>query len=154
MEVVTTPSFERRLVDMAIALSPTEETPMAIRLKKFDMADYIKTAEDVEVYLQVALEENDPELFQEALGTVARSKGMQAIARQSKTTRAGLYKALSAAGNPEFATVVRVVEALGYRLAIKPLAPKKRSAASRAVTSKKATKQNVVRKVAAKRRRA
>jgi len=127
---------------------------MAIRLKKFDFADYIKTPEDVEVYLQVALEENDPELFQDALGTVARSKGMQAIARQSKTTRAGLYKALSAAGNPEFATVVRVVEALGYRLTIKPLAPKKRSAASRAVTSKKATKQKVVRKAAAKRRRA
>lgn len=127
---------------------------MAIKLYPFDAADYLRTPEDVEVYLQVALEENDPDFFQEALGTVARSKGMQAIARQSKTTRAGLYKALSAAGNPEFATVVRVVEALGYRLSIQRLAPKKRGAASRAVTSKKASKQNVVRKAAAKRRRA
>ena len=127
---------------------------MAIKLYPFDAASYLKTPEDVEIYLRVALEENDPEFFQEALGTVARSKGMQAIARQSKTTRAGLYKALSAAGNPEFATVIRVVEALGYRFTVRPIAPKKRSAASRAATSKKATKQNIVRKAAAKRRRA
>src|SRR6202000_179793 len=111
----------------ARAKSLIEETSMAMKLKKFDFADYIKTPEDVEVYLQVALEENDPELFQDALGTVARSKGMQAIARQSKTTRAGLYKALSAAGNPEFATVLRVVEALGYSFSIHPVR-KKRSA--------------------------
>jgi len=127
---------------------------MTIKLYPFDAADYLTTPEHVEAYLQVALEENDPDFFQEALGTVARSKGMQAIAKHAKKTRAGLYKALSAAGNPEFATVVRVVEALGYRLTIKPLAPKKRSAASRAVTSKKATKQKAVRKAAAKRRRA
>src|SRR6202000_1098741 len=134
----------------ARAKSLIEETSMAMKLKKFDFADYIKTPEDVEVYLQVALEENDPELFQDALGVVVRSKGMQAIARQSKTTRAGLYKALSTAGNPEFATVVRVVEALGYRLSIRPLSRKKRSAASRAVISKKTSKQKVARKAAAK----
>lgn len=125
---------------------------MTIKLYPFDAADYLTTPEHVEAYLQVALEENDPDFFQEALGTVARSKGMQAIAKQAKKTRAGLYKALSAAGNPEFATVVRVVEALGYQFSIKAVAPKKRSAASRAVTTKKATKQNAVR--AAKRRRA
>lgn len=127
---------------------------MPIKLKRFDMADYLRTPEDVEVYLQVALEENDPEFFQEALGTVARSKGMQAIARQSKTTRAGLYKALSAAGNPEFATVVRVVEALGYRLSIDRLAPKRRGKSTRANSSKKTPKKAGARKAAAKRRSA
>jgi probable addiction module antidote protein len=127
---------------------------MPLKLKPFDMAEYIKTPEDVEVYLQVALEENDPEFFQEALGTVARSKGMQAIARQSKTTRAGLYKALSAAGNPEFATVVRVVEALGYSFAIHRARPKKSAKKATARPAKKAAKKPAARKVAVKRRRA
>jgi probable addiction module antidote protein len=127
---------------------------MAIKLYPFDAASYLKTAEDVEIYLRVALEENDPEFFQEALGTVARSKGMQAIARQSKTTRAGLYKALSAAGNPEFATVVRVVEALGYRLSIDRLVPEKRGRTTVNSDSKKVSKKTGVRKVTARRRRA
>ena len=110
---------------------------MSLKLYPFDMANYLKTPEQVETYLQVALEENDPDLFQDALGDVARSKGMQAIARQSKTTRAGLYKALSAAGNPEFATVVRVVEALGYRFSVHRLQPKK---STKKATARKATK--------------
>ena len=127
---------------------------MAIKLYPFDAADYLKTPEDVELYLQVALEENDPEFFQEALGTVARSKGMQAIARQSKTTRAGLYKALSAAGNPEFATVVRVVEALGYSFAIHPLRKKKPAKKATTRPAKKAAKKTAGRKPIANRRRA
>jgi len=127
---------------------------MALKLKQFDMADYIKTPEDAEVYLQVVLEENDPELFQDALGVVARSKGMQAIARQSKTTRAGLYKALSAAGNPEFATVMRVVEALGYRFAVHRVRPKGPTKKATARSAKPAAKKPVVRKTAANRRRA
>ncbi len=127
---------------------------MTIKLYPFDAADYLKTPEHVEAYLQVALEENDPEFFQEALGTVARSKGMQAIARQSKTTRAGLYKALSAAGNPEFATVIRVVEALGYSFAIHPIRKKKPVKKATPRAAKKAAKKPVIRKSMAKRRRA
>jgi probable addiction module antidote protein len=127
---------------------------MALKLKPFDMADYIKTPEDAEVYLQVALEENDPELFQDALGTVARSKGMQAIARQSKTTRAGLYKALSAAGNPEFATVMRVVEALGYSFAVHRVSPKKPVKKATARPAKIVARTSAVRKSRPSRRRA
>ena len=127
---------------------------MPLKLKPFDMADYLKTPEDVEVYLQVALEENDPELFQEALGAVARSKGMQAIAGQSKTTRAGLYKALSAAGNPEYATVVRVVEALGYRFSVHRLQPKKATKKATSRTAKKVAKKTKVRKPVSKPRTA
>ncbi|HEX4479496.1 MAG TPA: addiction module antidote protein [Rudaea sp.] len=127
---------------------------MPLKLYPFDMADYLKTPEQVEVYLQVVLEENDPELFQESLGIVARSKGMQAIARQSKTTRAGLYKALSAAGNPEFATVVRVVEALGYSFAIHRKRPKKTTKKATARPAKKTAKKSASRALAAKRRRA
>jgi len=91
---------------------------MAIKTSKFDAADYLTSQAAIDAYLEAALEENDPAFFQKALGTVARAQGMQDIAGKSQTTRAGLYKALSSEGNPEFATVMRVVNALGYRLAI------------------------------------
>lgn len=91
---------------------------MTIKTARFDAADYLDSPADLEAYLEAALEENDPAFFQKALGTVARAQGMQAVADKSKATRAGLYKALSAEGNPEFATVYRVISALGYRLTL------------------------------------
>jgi probable addiction module antidote protein len=91
---------------------------MTIKTSKFDAADYLTSPAEIEAYLEAALEENDPAFFQKALGTVARAKGMQGVADKAKATRAGLYKALSTEGNPEFATVYRVISALGYRLAV------------------------------------
>lgn len=122
---------------------------MTIKTFKFDAADYLTSPADIEAYLEAALEENDPAFFQKALGTVARAQGMQAAADKSKATRAGLYKALSTEGNPEFATVYRVINALGYRLALvsqkkvarasKPAA-KKRPAPKAAVVKKTSTR--------------
>jgi len=51
-----------------------------------------------------------------ALGDIARSFGMAEIARQTGLGRESLYKALSSEGNPELATVLKVVRALGLRL--------------------------------------
>ena len=67
-------------------------------------------------YLAAALEEDDPAVFVAALGDVARAKGMTQIAREAGLGRESLYKALSADGNPEFATVMKVVRSLGLRL--------------------------------------
>ena len=115
-----------------------------MKVTKFDAADYLETDKDIESYLDAALEENDPAFFQKALGTVARACGMQTIATRSKATRAGLYKALSTEGNPEFATVYRVVKALGYRLAIEnDRVPKVRIAAK----ARRQTGRHVVKKV-------
>jgi probable addiction module antidote protein len=115
---------------------------MTIKTAKFDAADYLQTDKDIESYLEAALEENDPAFFQKALGTVARARGMQTIATRSKATRAGLYKALSTNGNPEFATIYRVIKALGYRFAIaNDRGTKVRAAASvRRAPGKSATK--------------
>ncbi|MFD0740250.1 addiction module antidote protein [Lysobacter koreensis] len=115
---------------------------MAIKTSKFDAADYLTSPADIEAYLEAALEENDPAFFQKALGTVARAQGMQAVADKSKATRAGLYKALSTEGNPEFATVYRVIGALGYRLTLEKVvraskpAAKKRPAPKTAAVKK------------------
>ena len=100
--------------------------PVPLQLTKFDAAEYLKSEAHIQAYLEAALEENDPVFFQQALGTVARARGMQAVADKAEATRAGLYKALSADGNPEFATVLRVVNALGYRLTVVPT-PSKRA---------------------------
>lgn len=91
---------------------------MTLKTTPWDSADYLKTAEDIQAYLEAALEENDPVFFQKALGTIARATGVQAIADRSRMTRAGVYKALSEEGNPSFGNVLKVVNALGYRLTL------------------------------------
>ncbi len=67
-------------------------------------------------YLEAALEDGDPALITSVLGDIARSKGMAQIAQETGLGRESLYKALSSEGNPEFATVLKVVRALGLRL--------------------------------------
>ncbi|MBI2298864.1 MAG: putative addiction module antidote protein [Armatimonadetes bacterium] len=92
----------------------------------WDAAEYLETEEDMAAYLEAALEEGDPALVAAVLGDIAlvaavlgdiaRAKGMAQIARDTGLGRESLYKALSPEGNPEFATVLKVVRALGLRL--------------------------------------
>ena len=82
----------------------------------WDAAEHLEHEDDMAAYLEAALEENDPALIAAALGDIARAKGMSQIARETGLGRESLYKALSAEGNPEFATVLKVIEALGLQL--------------------------------------
>jgi probable addiction module antidote protein len=66
-------------------------------------------------YLEAALEEGDATVVAAVLGDIARAKGMSDIARDTGLGRESLYKALSAEGNPEFSTILKVVKALGLR---------------------------------------
>ncbi|MFZ5723400.1 MAG: addiction module antidote protein [Pseudomonadota bacterium] len=88
--------------------------------RPFDVVDYLKTDADLQAYLDAALEEDDPALFAAALGDIARAKGMSQLARDTGLGRESLYKALSAEGNPELATVFKVVRALGLKLHVGP----------------------------------
>ena len=88
----------------------------------WDSADHLKTQEDMVAYLEAALEEADPALIAAALGDIARAKGMTQVARDAGLGRESLYKALSPAGNPEFATILKVVAALGLQLHAAPAA--------------------------------
>jgi probable addiction module antidote protein len=88
----------------------------------WDAADHLETKEDIAAYLEAALEEGDPSLVVAALGDIARSKGMTQIARETGLGRESLYKALSLEGNPEFATVLKVLQVLGLRLHVVPIA--------------------------------
>lgn len=87
-----------------------------IKTKRWDAATHLASDEDMVAYVEAALEENDPALVAAALGDIARAKGMARIARKAGLGRESLYKALSPDGNPEFATVLRVVKALGLEL--------------------------------------
>ena len=71
-------------------------------------------------YLEAALEDGDKDVITAALGDLARSKGMAQIARATGLGIESLYKALTAGGNPEFGTILRVVDALGLKLRVVP----------------------------------
>ena len=86
------------------------------RTSIWDVAEHLETEEDMAAYLEAALEEHDPGLVAAALGDIARAKGMSQIAKQTGLGRESLYKALSSEGNPEFATILKVINALGLQL--------------------------------------
>jgi probable addiction module antidote protein len=90
------------------------------KTRPYDAAEYLETAEDMAAYLEAALEDGEPILVVKALGTLARARGMSQIARDTGLGRESLYKALSPEGNPEFATVLKVVRALGLKLHAEP----------------------------------
>ena len=89
----------------------------------FDAANYLQTPEDVAAYLEEAFADGDPAGIAAALGDAARAHGMAKIASATGLSRESLYRALSKDGNPELATVMKVITALGLRLkAVEPAA--------------------------------
>lgn len=91
---------------------------MAVETKPWDSAEILRTPEDVAAYLEAWLEDGTAEEIRNALRTIARSKGMAAVARDSGLTRETLYKALGENGNPTLDTLLKVTKALGVRLAV------------------------------------
>jgi probable addiction module antidote protein len=104
---------------MAKAISKAKaKTAKTIKTKVWDAVEHLETDEDIAAYFDAALEEGDAGLIAAALGDIARAKGMTQIARDTGLGRESLYKALSPDGNPEFATILKVVNALGLRLTV------------------------------------
>ncbi len=89
-----------------------------IKLSQWDSAAHLKTDKDMVAYLEACLEEggDDAAYIAHALGVVARAKGMTQLARDTGLGRESLYKALSGEGNPSFATILKVMGALGVKL--------------------------------------
>ncbi|MHB8303949.1 MAG: addiction module antidote protein [Acidobacteriaceae bacterium] len=91
-----------------------------VKTKLFDPAEYLDNDEAIATYMTDALETGDPSFVADALGVVARARGMSEVARQASVSRESLYRALSADGNPELGTVMRVMQALGLHLSVTP----------------------------------
>ena len=91
---------------------------MSEKFTRYDTAEYLKTDADMAAYLDASLEEagDDPAFIANALGVIARAHGMTQLARDTGLARENLYKALSADGNPEFGTILKVIKALGLKL--------------------------------------
>ena len=119
---------------------------MALKTRKFDVAKFLETDQDIALYLSEALETGDSAYVAHALGAVARTRDMAKVARQTGLGRESLTKALSGSGNPELATVLRVAKALGMELAARPLAA--RQARAKSAKPKKVKRSSASRKVA------
>ena len=96
------------------------KTKTKTKTKRWDAADHLKNESDMIAYLEAAFEDGDSGVVAAALGDIARAKGMTRVARQAGLGRESLYKALSAGGNPELETFLRVVRALGIELHAAP----------------------------------
>ncbi len=93
---------------------------MKAKTTRFDAADYLDSEERQIAYITAALETGDADFVRDALGIVARARGMGEIAKGAGLNRESLYKALGEAGNPEFSTIMRVLRAMGLTLSARP----------------------------------
>lgn len=89
-----------------------------MKIKKFDVVDFLGSDEAIIEYLNAALEEGDSDFFVKAVGDVARAKGMMKVARTTGLGRQNLYRSLSRGGNPRVGTLFRVLDALDVRLSV------------------------------------
>jgi len=90
-------------------------------LLEFDLAEQLKTEEDIAAYLTMVIDEGDMAELAHALGVAARARGMSDVAKASGITREALYKALRPDASPRFDTISRVCAALGVRLVAQPV---------------------------------
>jgi probable addiction module antidote protein len=93
---------------------------MTIETRPFDPAAYLVSPNAILAYLDGAFADGDAGEIADAPGVVARARGMSQLADETGLTRQLLYNALSSDGNPEFATVLKVIRALGFRLQCEP----------------------------------
>lgn len=87
-----------------------------MKVSKWDMADNIKSAEDVMIYLSTVLEIGEPADVINVIGAIARSKGMTKLAKEAGVSREALYTSLSENGNPSFITVLNILRSMGIVL--------------------------------------
>jgi len=95
----------------------TKKTKIS-ELPVFDVTEHLTDDQAIAEYLSIVLEENDPAALAEALGDIARARGMTDIAKASGLAREALYKALRPSSQPRFDTISRVCDALGLKLSV------------------------------------
>jgi probable addiction module antidote protein len=93
---------------------------MKHEITDFDPAEYLENDEMIAGYLSDALETRDPAFIADAIEVIARAKGMKRVAEDAGVSRESLYRALSANGNPEFGTVLKVLAPLNIKLIAQP----------------------------------
>jgi probable addiction module antidote protein len=92
---------------------------MPLKTSKWDASEYLKDDDAIAAYLEAAFEDGDLRVITQALGNVARARGMTQIARDAGVTREALYRALSDKGDPRLSTLLGVMKAIGVSLSAK-----------------------------------
>ena len=89
---------------------------MTLETYPFDAAEHMQDEEDVAAFIDVVLEEADPEFTVRAVFVVARALGMSEIVREAGISRRDLYRALNGEGGPGHVALAEVLTRLGQRL--------------------------------------
>jgi probable addiction module antidote protein len=95
---------------------------MPLETRIFDPANYIDTDDARATYMTEALETGDPSFIADALGVIARSRGLNRVALDTGLSQEGLNRALSPDGKADLEAWLRVIRALGLRLTAIPAA--------------------------------
>lgn len=93
---------------------------MDVTFSRYDPADFLKSEADIAAYLDAAAEDGDTAVIAAALGDVVRARNISKLSRDTGLSREGIYKALSGEGNPSFATIGKIADALGLRISFQP----------------------------------
>lgn len=92
---------------------------------EFDIAEYLDSEEMIAEYLNAVLAEGDNTDIINAIGYVAKAKGMTRIAKETGLSRPSLYKALSDGAKPQFETIMKVLRAVGGEIQVHPSSKRK-----------------------------
>jgi probable addiction module antidote protein len=87
----------------------------------FDAADYLDNDSVIAEYLNAALEDENPDVFLQAIADVAKARGMSKLAQDTGLGRESLYKALAPGAKPRYDTIIKLVRALGVELHTTPV---------------------------------
>jgi probable addiction module antidote protein len=102
-------------------MSEKKRTRKKSKVSRLDVTDYLSSAEDVIAYIEARIEQaGNHSMLIDALGDIARARGMTELAQKTGLTREGLYKALARDGNPTFSTVLKVLDAFDVALSLRP----------------------------------
>jgi len=93
---------------------------MDVTFSRYDPADFLNSEADIAAYLDAAAEDGDTAVIAAALGDVVRARNISKLSRDTGLSREGIYKALSGEGNPSFATIGKIADALGLRISFQP----------------------------------
>ena len=94
---------------------------MSIKTVRWDITALLGSEAEIASYLEAVFDAGDSDEIRDALGHVAKARGMTDLAQSIGLSRSGLYKALGEDGNPSFETVAALLKALGVRLSVSPV---------------------------------
>ena len=93
---------------------------MTVETRKWDIVEHLDSDEKIALFLEAVFEDGDPAVIAAAIGDVARARGMSQVAKDAGLSRENLYRSLSEGGNPELATILKVIRAIGYDMTVVP----------------------------------